>query len=40
MEYIWNDMIFYLVEGWYYNNNFVIEFLEIVGEFDKDYEFF
>lgn len=33
-------MIFYLVEGWCYNNNFVIEFLKIVGEFDKDYEFF
>ena len=40
VEYIWNDMIPYLVEGWRYNNNFVIELLEIAGEFDKDYEFF
>ena len=40
VEYIWNDMIPYLVEGWRYNNNFVIELLKIAGEFDKDYEFF
>ncbi|MCH2050353.1 MAG: NACHT domain-containing protein [Trichodesmium sp. ALOHA_ZT_67] len=40
VEYIWNDMIPYLVEGWHYNNNFVIKLLEIAGDFDKDYEFF
>ncbi|MDJ0517788.1 MAG: NACHT domain-containing protein [Trichodesmium sp. MO_231.B1] len=45
---IWNDMIPYLVEGWRYDENFVLELLEVADEFypevtdefEKDYELF
>ncbi|NES03301.1 MAG: HEAT repeat domain-containing protein [Okeania sp. SIO2F4] len=45
---IWNDMIPYLVEGWRYDENFVLKLLEVADEFypevtdefEKDYQLF